>query len=584
MKNKNAAVRIYTLLSKYRGLLALALIGAVISVGCNLAAPLFIGRTIDLMVGPSKVDFTAIAKLLTIMAAIFLAGCFFTWLLNFSVNRAAYKSMRDLRGLLFDKLGVLPLSFYDTRPHGDTVSRFINDVDIISDGLIQGLVALVSGVITIVGCIVFMLSINPLMTLVVVLCAPAAFFISRFITVHSQQLFKDQARLLGELNGYSEEIIEGHKTVRAFGYEKASRRRFGEINSRLYATGVRSQFISSLANPSARVVNNIAYALVGVIGGAAAINGTITVGDISSFLIFQVIFAKPFNDITSILTQLQSAAASAQRVFDVLDLPPETPDPSDAQTPEKCAGAVSFNDVNFSYVPGQNLIRNFTLKVEPGCKVAIVGHTGAGKTTLVNLLMRFYDVDSGSITLDGVDIRRMKRDDLRRSFGMVLQDTWLFEGTIRDNIAYAKPGASMGEIIAAAKNAGADDFIRRLAHGYDTVLRDAGDNLSQGQKQLLTIARVMLADPPILILDEATSSIDTSTEARIQKAFMKMTEGRTSFVIAHRLSTVKNADTIIVMDKGAIVEEGRHDELLRKNGSYAELYNSQFQGQENSAL
>ena len=584
MKSKNSAARIYTLLAKYRGLLALALIGAVISVGSTLVSPLLIGHAIDLMVGPGKVNFTGIAKLLTAMAVVFAAGCFFTWLLNFSVNRATYKSMRDLRKKLFDKLGTLPLSFYDTHPHGDTVSRFVNDVDIISDGLIQGLVALVSGVITIVGCVVFMLSINPLMTLVVVLCAPAAFFISRFITTHSQQLFKDQARLLGEINGYSEEIIEGHKTVRAFGYEQTARKRFGEINSRLYTVGVRSQFISSLANPSARIVNNIAYALVGVIGGVAAIKGTISIGNISSFLIFQVIFAKPFNDITGILTQLQSAAASAQRVFDVLDLPPETPDPDDATVPVQCTGAVDFNDVNFSYLPGQDLIKHFTLHVEPGCKVAIVGHTGAGKTTLVNLLMRFYDVGSGSITLDGVDIRSMKRDDLRRNFGMVLQDTWLFEGTIRDNIAYAKPGASTDEIISAAKNAGADDFIRRLAHGYDTVLRDAGDNLSQGQKQLLTIARVMLADPPILILDEATSSIDTSTEARIQKAFMKMTDGRTSFVIAHRLSTVKNADHIIVMDSGSIVEEGRHDELLRKNGSYAELYNSQFQAQEGQTV
>lgn len=576
MKKKNVFLRVLRLLEKYKGLMVLSMISAVLNVVCILVAPLIIGSTIDQMVGKWNVNFPFIFKMLALLLAVYLCGNLFLWLLNYFVNRVTYRSMNDLRGKLFKKLATLPLNFFDTTPRGDTISRFVNDVDTISDGLIQGLISLISGVITIVGCIVFMLAINPLMTLTVLLCAPAAFFISRFITKRSQQLFKKQARLLGQLNGYAEEMIEGHKVVRAFRYEEASNAQFHEINSELYQTGVKSQFISSLSNPSTRLVNNIAYALVGIIGGVAAIKGGITVGNISSFLIFQVIFAKPFNDITSIMTQIQAAAASAQRVFTVLDLPPETQDAADAKKLENCRGAIIFKNVCFSYKPDQKLIQNFNFDVKPGNKIAIVGHTGAGKTTLVNLLMRFYDVDSGSIAVDGTDIWQIKRDSLRKSFGMVLQDTWLFEGSIRENIAYAKPDASMDEIVAAAKAAGADDFIRRLAKGYDTVIRDTGDNLSQGQKQLLTIARVMLADPAILILDEATSNIDTFTESHIQQAFMKMTEGRTSFVIAHRLSTVKNADTILVMDKGSIVEEGRHDELLQKGGCYADLYNSQF--------
>jgi ATP-binding cassette subfamily B multidrug efflux pump len=580
MKNKTVAARLAGMLMRYRVLFILSVAGALISVACTLTAPLMIGRAIDLMTGRGKVDFGGILKILAVLAAVYAAGSFFTWLLNFTVNRLSFRCVRDLREKLFDKLAALPLSFYDSRPHGDTVSRFVNDADIISDGLIQGLVALISGVFTIIGCVIFMLMINIPMTLAVLLSAPAAFFLSRFITTRSQKLFHEQAKLLGELNGYSEEMIDGHGVVEAFGRGDSVRRHFGEINSRLFRVGVRSQFISSLANPSARVVNNIAYALVGVIGGAAAISGAVTVGDISSFLIFQVIFAKPFNDITSVLTQLQSAEASAKRIFDVLDLPPEVPDPAGAVKPENCRGAVDFDDVSFSYDKDKKLIEHFDLSVAPGSSIAIVGRTGAGKTTLVNLLMRFYDVDSGSIRLDGADIRTLRRDDLRRSFGMVLQDTWLFDGTVRENIAYARPDASFEEVAAAARAAGADDFIRRLDKGYDTVIRSESGSLSQGERQLVTIARVMLADPPILILDEATSSIDTFTEARVQRAFMKLTAGRTSFVIAHRLSTVRGADCIIVMEKGAIVEKGRHDELLRRGGKYAQLYNSQFLGPE----
>lgn len=510
------------------------------------------------------------------LVLLYLGGNFFLWVLTYFTNRISYRTVNLLRKMLFDKLNVLPLSFFDRNPHGDTISRFVNDVDAVSDGMLQGLMALLSGAATIVGTIGFMLCLNPGMTLVVVLSAPASFLVARFITLRSQQLYREQAKYVGRLNGYAEEIIQGQKVVQAFRYEGRAEEKFRRVNAGLYRVGVRAQFISALANPSTRIVNNTAYALIGLIGGLAAISGKITVGDIASFLIYAIIFAKPFNDITNIMTQIQAAAASAQRVFHILDLEPEPADAERTGKREACTGSVGFHNVSFSYSPDTRLIEDLNLEVSPGSSVAIVGHTGAGKTTLVNLLMRFYDVDSGSITVDGIDIRKMARDDLRSRFGMVLQDTWLFDGSIRDNIAYAKPDASRGEIVAAAKAAEADGFIRRLADGYDTRITGDGRGLSQGQKQLLTIARVMLADPPMLILDEATSNIDTYTEMHIQKAFARLTAGRTSFVIAHRLSTVKNADVILVMDHGRIVERGRHEELLKKNGVYAELYNSQF--------
>ena len=570
---KKTIFRLLEYVGKYKGLMLLSVLSALISVVCTLYAPLIIGRAIDGMVAKG---ISGGARLLFLLAGVYLCGNLFLWLLNYLTNRISYFTVNHLRTILFDKLAVLPLGFYDQNAHGDISSRFINDVDIISDGLLQGVMALLQGIFTILGAVAFMLFLNPVMALIVVLSAPASYFTARFITTRSQQLFREQAAYLGRLNGYSEEMIEGQKIVKSFCYESRAKEEFQKINARLYETGVKSQFISSLSNPSTRVVNNVAYAVIGVCGSAAAIRGLLTAGDISSFLIYAVIFSKPFNDITNVLTQMQAAVASAQRVFHILDLETETPDPKDAVSLENCTGRVEFDDVSFSYRTDRKLIEHFTLDIKPGSSIAIVGKTGAGKTTLVNLLMRFYDGNGGSIRIDGIDIRRLARDNLRAQFGMVLQDTWLFDGSIRDNIAYAKPDAAMEEIVTAAKEAGADGFIRRLEDGYDTRITADGGSISEGQKQLLTIARVMLANPPMLILDEATSNIDTYTEMKIQRAFTRLTAGRTSFVIAHRLSTIRNADLIIVMDRGHIVESGNHEELLGKKGYYANLYNSQF--------
>ena len=571
---KSTLGRLLRLLGAYPVMLALCILSAVASVACSLVAPLAIGHALDSMASVGQVDFPTVARWLAVLLALYLGGNFFLWLLTFLSNRITYRTVNRLRDTLFDKLLRLPLQFFDRTAPGDTTSRFINDVDAISDGMLQGLLALLQGVATIVGAIVFMLRINAGMALAVVLSAPASFLVARFITTRSQQLFAEQAKLFGQLSGYAQEMIQGQQVVKLFRREAQAQADFEQINSQLYTTGFRSQFISSLANPSTRIVNNIAYAAIGVIGALSAIAGHITVGDISSFLIYAILFGKPFNEITGIQSQLQAAIASARRVFHILDLPPETPDRDAA--PAEAAGHVQFADVSFAYEPGQRLIEHLNIDIAPGSRVAIVGQTGAGKTTLVNLLMRFYDVDAGAILLDGVDIRDMPRDALRARFGMVLQDTWLFAGTIGENIAFGKPDATREEIIAAAKAAGAHGFIRRLEQGYDTPLSADGNSLSQGQRQLLTIARVMLANPPMLILDEATSNIDTYTEQRIQRAFALLTQGRTSFVIAHRLSTIRTADVILVMEKGQVVESGRHDQLLQRQGFYARLYNSQF--------
>ncbi|QEY34455.1 ABC transporter ATP-binding protein [Caproiciproducens galactitolivorans] len=571
---KQTIRRILEYVGEYKKLIFFSAFSALISVTGMLFAPLIIGRAIDDMAagnGAKEVFYS-----LCLLLAVYLCNSFFLWLLNYLTNRISYYTVNRLRESLFDKLSVLPLKFYDQNAHGDTISRFINDADTVSDGLLQGFMALLQGIVTILGSIVFMLYLNPAMTVIVVLSAPASFFTARFITNRSQNLFREQAKYLGDLNGYAEEMIEGQKIVKAFLYDKRAIEQFRKINAGLYEAGVKSQFISSLSNPSTRVINNLAYTVVGVCGSIAAIYGHLTAGGISSFLIFTVIFAKPFNDITNVLTQMQSAVASAQRIFHILDLPPEPPSAPNAVSLESCGGHVEFEHVSFAYQPGQHLIEDFNLDVKPGSSIAIVGKTGAGKTTLVNLLMRFYDVDKGSIRIDGTDIRNLTRSSLRARFGMVLQDTWLFDGTIRDNIAYAKPNASMQEIVAAAKEAGADSFIRKLEKGYDTEISADGENISEGQKQLLTIARVMLANPPMLILDEATSNIDTYTEMKIQKAFTRLTAGRTSFVIAHRLSTIRNAALILVMHQGRIVESGTHEELLKKKGYYADLYCSQF--------
>ncbi|WP_114496830.1 ABC transporter transmembrane domain-containing protein [Fontibacillus phaseoli] len=576
MSTKQTWQRLLKYTGKYKRYTVWAVVSAMISVASSLTGPYMIGRTMDQMIGKGAVRFEEVFRLLTLLGLVYAVGSLFGWLLTYLTNRLAYQTVNDLRGEMFDRMNVLPLKYHDNHPQGDSISRFVNDMDAVSDGLLQGFSTLLTGVITIVGAIGLMLYTSPLMTLVVLLSAPAAFYVARFITIRSQQLFRDQARILGSLNGYVEEMVGGQKVVQAFHYEDRSFAEFSTRNEELYQAGVKSQFISSLSNPATRLVNNVTFSIIAMIGSVTVILSRITVGDLSSFLLYANLFAKPFNEITGVITQLQSATASAQRIFQVLDEPAEIPDREDALNIKPEQGTITFRDVQFAYQPDRPLIRDLDLTVPPGTRVAIVGQTGAGKTTLVNLLMRFYDVNDGEISIDGINLNRVTRDSLRRNFGMVLQDTWLFGGTIRENIAYGKPDASDEEIVAAAKSANAHGFIKRLPHGYDTVISGSGDSLSQGQKQLLTIARVMLVDPPMLILDEATSSIDTLTEIRIQQAFLKMVEGRTSFVIAHRLSTIRGADLILYMKDGDVVESGNHDELLARGGYYAGLYNSQF--------
>lgn len=574
--NKKLITRLLKQIGKYREFLILSMLCAILSVTASLLGPMFIGRAIDHMVGEGAVKFRFVAQTLIFLAVIYAGGSIFGWLLTYLTNTIAYRTVNDMRSKLFGKLSTLPLKFFDSTSHGDTINRFVNDMDSVSDGVQQGIMTLFTGVVTVFGAIGLMLYINPFMTIFVILSAPGTFFTARFISKRSQRLFKEQAKILGELNGYVEEMIGGQKVVKVFGYEERSFRKFQEINGLLYNVGIKAQFYSSLTNPSTRLVNNITYAVIGIIGSVAAISGMITVGGISSFLIYASLFAKPFNEISGVLAQIQAAFASLSRIFYVLDLPSEKMDDINSLEMKCSEGNILFKNVSFSYQPERPLIKCFNLEVTKGSRIAIVGQTGAGKTTLVNLLMRFYDVDCGAIFLDGININNIKRDSLRRNFGMVLQDTWLFAGSIRDNIAYGRENATEDQIIAAAKAAEAHSFIMRLPEGYDTLITDSGENISQGQKQLLTIARVMLVDPPILILDEATSSIDTRTEIQIQKAFMKMIEGRTSFVIAHRLSTIREADMILVMDKGNVVESGNHQQLLNKNGYYYRLYKSQF--------
>ncbi|RUT39239.1 ABC transporter ATP-binding protein [Paenibacillus anaericanus] len=577
MGTKETWQRLLTYVGRHKKSAFWAIVCAVLSVAASLIGPFMIGRAIDEMFGVGTVNFPGITKILIGLGIVYFTGSLFGWLLAYLTNRIAYQTVNDMRGDLFHHMDVLPLKFHDNHPHGDSISRFVNDMDAVSDALLQGISTLLTGIITIAGAIGFMLFINPMMTFVVLLSAPVTYFVARFITTRSQALFREQAQILGGLNGYVEEMVGGGKVVQAFHYEDRSFEQFKSKNEELYQAGVKSQFYGSLSNPTTRLVNNITFSVTAMIGSLAVILSKISVGDLSSFLIYSNLFAKPFNEITGVLTQFQSATASAQRIFAILDLTPEVQDAANAVDVEQnIPGTITFNHVKFAYVPERPLITDFSLVVKPGTRIAIVGQTGAGKTTLVNLLMRFYDVDGGSIEIDGININDMTRDSLRRKFGMVLQDTWLFAGSIRDNIAYGKPGATEEEIIAAAKAANAHSFIKRLPQGYDTVISGTGDSLSQGQKQLLTIARVMLVDPPMLILDEATSSIDTMTEIRIQKAFLKMIEGRTSFVIAHRLSTIREADLILYMKNGDVVESGSHEELLERGGHYAQLYNSQF--------
>lgn len=563
----------------YKGFIAGAVVSAVIQISLSLYGPILIGQAIDQCVLAGEVDFAAMTPILLMLGLTILGSALFQWFMAYCTNKVTYKTVRDLRVQSYEKINLLPLKYIDGHSHGDVISRIVNDVEQVSDGLLQGFTQLFSGIFTILGTLLFMLTISPVITLVVVLVTPLSLFVASFIAKNSHKYFVEQQATQGELSGYIEESISGQKLVKTFSYEDQAEEAFREINGRLYACGVKAQYFSALSNPCTRFVNGVVTAAVTVIGSICAVTGVpaaLTIGQISSFISYANQYTKPFNEVTSVITQVQTAFAAAERVFSLLDAEPETPDAPDAGTLRDTAGLVEAHDVCFSYTPEQKLIENMNVTARPGNRIAIVGPTGCGKTTIINLLMRFYDPDSGCISIDGVDTRTVTRESLRKQFGMVLQETWLFSGTVRENIAYGRPDAIEEEVISAAKAAHAHSFIIRLPKGYDTPISEDGGNLSKGQRQLLCIARVMLMDPPMLILDEATSSIDTLTEIRIQRAFNAMMEGRTSFIVAHRLSTIREADQILVMEKGNIVEQGTHEELLKKKGFYWMLYNSQF--------
>lgn len=557
--------------------LGLSLALAVMHVAAALYAPVLVGKGVDLILAEGNVDFQGLVPIVTRLGAVIIVAAISQWLMGLCNNRAAYNTARDMRIKAFERLHNVPLKFIDSNQHGDILSRVITDVDQVSDGLLMGFTQLFSGVITIAGTIGFMFSIDSRITAIVVVLTPLSLFVASFIAKRTYSMFRLQSETRGELTSLVEEMISNQKVVKAFGYEKEAQARFEEINARLQKHGLSATFFSSTTNPATRFVNGLVFTSAGIAGALLAISGRISVGQLSAVLSYANQYTKPFNEISGVVTELQGAFASAARVFEIIDQEPETPDAPGAVELTEADGSVSFRDVDFSYSPDVELIKNLDLTVRPGQRIAIVGPTGSGKTTLINLLMRFYDVDAGEITVSGHPIKEVKRDSLRSMFGMVLQDTWLKSGTIRENIAYGRPDATFEEIVEAAKAAHAHGFISRLPQGYDTPVSEEGENISQGEKQLLSIARVMLTLPPMLILDEATSSIDTRTEIRIQKAFEKMMEGRTSFIVAHRLSTIREADLILVMNKGKIVEQGTHDELLEKGGFYADLYNSQFE-------
>ncbi len=576
MKQSDILRRVLRLLRPYWPLALLSLLLAVGTVAATLYIPILTGRVIDQIVEPPlAIDFGAIAPLLARIALLAAAAALAQWLMSLCNNRITLGAVRDLRAAAFRKLQRLPMSYLDGHPGGELVNRIIAEADQISDGLLLGFTQLFTGVITIAGTFLFMLSQSLSITLVVALVTPVSLLVAAFIAKRTYALFTLQSATRGEQGALIDELIGGQKTVRAFGRERAALARFDEVNGRLRACSLKAVFFSSITNPATRFVNNLVYAGVGVAGSLSAIAGRISVGQLTVFLRYAGQFTKPFNEISGVVTELQNAIACAGRVFDLLDAPEEPPDAPGAVEGDY-AGQVSLREVRFSYRPDQDLIDHLNLEVRPGQRVAIVGPTGCGKTTLINLLMRFYDVDGGAIAVGGTDVRELTRAGLRRGFGMVLQDTWLQSGTIRDNISMGRPGATDEEIEEAAKQAHAHSFIRRLPQGYLTPVRNGGENLSQGQRQLLCIARVMLCRPPMLILDEATSSIDTRTELQVQSAFNRLMEGRTSFIVAHRLSTIREADTILVMRDGKIVEQGNHAQLLAKNGFYAQLYNSQF--------
>ncbi|MFR2847773.1 MAG: ABC transporter ATP-binding protein [Hungatella hathewayi] len=575
-RHKKTLKRILDYIGAYKWGVLLSLFLALITVVTTLYAPILIGQAVDLIVAPGRVDFEGIMRILKRMALVICLTGVSQWLMNHLNNIITYRVVKDIRTKAFDHLEILPLRYIDGHPSGDVISRVIADIDQFSEGLLMGFTQLFTGVLTILGTLGFMFFINPVIAVVVVCVTPVSLFVASFIAKKTYSMFKLQSETRGELTSLVDEMLGNQKVVQAFGHEEEAQVEFEEINERLRGFSLRAIFFSSITNPATRFVNGLVYASVGIVGALAAIRGLLSVGQLTSFLSYANQYTTPFNEISGVVTELQNALASAARVFALIDEEPILPDEPDAVKLEKADGTVKMEDVFFSYNPDVKLIENFNLDVKPGQRIAIVGPTGCGKSTVINLLMRFYDVDSGSIRVTGHDIRKVTRDSLRANYGMVLQETWLKSGTIRDNIAYGRPEASLDEVIQAAKEAHAHSFIKRMPNGYDTVISEDGGNLSQGQKQLLCIARVMLCLPPMLILDEATSSIDTRTEIRIQKAFLKMMEGRTSFIVAHRLSTIREADVILVMRDGHIVEQGDHESLLRQGGFYAELYNSQF--------
>ena len=574
--DRNTIQRVLQLIRPYKGMVILTLTLALITVVTTLLAPVLAGRAVDKIVGPGQVDYQGLGRIALAMVATIACTALSQWLMNVVNNRITFQVVRDMRVRVFEQLEILPLKYMDAHRPGDAISRITTDVEQFSDGLLMGFTQLFTGVLTILGTLGVMLYIDWRIALVVVALTPLSIFVARFIATHTYSMFRVQSETRAEMTSLVEELIGNEHLVRAFGYEERAEERFDRINRDLQRCGVRATFFSSTTNPCTRFVNSLVYASVGILGAFVAIAGGITVGELSVFLNYANQYTKPFNDISDVMTELQNALACAQRVFDLIDETPIIPDAPDAVSLPHGAGSVAFEHVRFRYQDDVPLIEDMNLKVEPGQRIALVGPTGCGKTTLVNLLMRFYEINSGTLRVDGHPIDTVTRDSLRANLGMVLQETWLKDGTIAENIAYGKPDATREEIIAAAKKARAHSFICRLPNGYDTQVAEDGGNISQGQRQLLCIARVMLRRPPILILDEATSSIDTRTEVLVQDAFEELMKGRTSFIVAHRLSTIKNADQILVMKAGNIIERGTHDELLAQGGFYKQLYESQF--------
>lgn len=573
--NSKTIKRLLTYCQPYRVILVWIFILSFISVCLTLITPVLFGQAIDLLIGTGLVGFEDLLQQLIVVVIVIITGSMVQWILGQLTNKITYNITNDLRDRVFEKIHLLPLKYIDSTPHGDIIGRVINDIDLIGTGLLQSFTSLFTGIATIIGTIIIMCLINSSIAIIVIILTPLSLLVASLIVKKTHIYFKEQLDIRGEMNGYIEEMIGNQRIIKAFNYEEVNEKRFREVNQRMHISGVKSQFYGALINPTTRIVNSLVYVAVGVFGAISVLNGNFTVGLLSSFLTYANQYTKPFNEISAVMTEMQTALAASQRVFNLLDEPIEKR-VNNSQKIEKIEGNVTLKDVCFSYDPNVSLIRNLNLKALPGQTIAIVGKTGCGKTTLINLLMRFYDQNSGIINVDGVNTLDMDRDYLRRMYGMVLQESWIFKGTIKDNIAYGKSDATDEEIIMAAKKARVHKFIMKQPAGYETMIDEDGGNISQGQKQLICIARIMLTKPPMLILDEATSSIDTRTELQIQEAFDAMMKERTTFIVAHRLSTIKNADMILVMDKGQIVEQGTHYDLLQKQGYYYKLHNSQF--------